>query len=299
MSLVFLSGPAPTAPSLIPNNTEAASFTCTVFSDVHHGDRNYNDFACTNALKKLRRILAETQDADLLLNLGDFADYLKDGSITFYEEAARVLTEHDLCIYHPNTTPCPAGKRPICNVIGNHEAAYVKKSDLRDYVPYVEGVGCVYTFRYRDVLFVSVDACFDRATGCDDPSVMITSVTFTIPEAVRRRVVSEVKAAMDASVKGIVWISHIAFKDIDNDSRMEMAESLCAFGVPVTMFAGHTHVELHHHLIDEADPTRPPVEIYTLPAVTSGNRYRYWQVTFADGRVRSVERRYDAVIELE
>ncbi len=294
MAMILCNGIPTTAP-----RTAGERFTCTIFSDVHHGDRNYNDFTCTNALKKLRRILAEAPDSDMFINLGDFADYLKDGQITFYEEAAAVLAEHHLHIYLPDSpTPTP-GERLILNVIGNHEAAYVPKSALAAYVPYIDGVGCVYTFRYRDTLFVSVDACFDRATGSDAPSVMVTSVTFTIPEAVRTHVIAEVDRCMDETVRGIVWLSHIAFKDIDNDSRMAMAAALTRYGLPLTMLAGHTHVELNQHLVDETDPSHILGELYTLPAVTSGPRYRYCQVTFEGGRVHHIERRYDAVIELD
>ncbi len=276
-----------------------ACFRCTVFSDVHHGDRNYNDFTCLSARKKLRRILEETQDSDLLINLGDFADYLKDGQITFYEEAAAVLAENHLRMYRPDSKDGAETERTILSVIGNHEAAYVPKSALRDYLPYMDGVGCVYTYRHEDVLFISVDACFDRATESDDPSVMITSVTFTIPVAVRRAVHDSVEAAMDGTVRGIVWLSHIAFKDIDNDSRMAVAADLCRFGLPVTMFAGHTHYEINQYLVAEDAPTHPRAELYTLPAVTSGAHYRYWQVTFESGRVREIERRYDSVIAPE
>ncbi len=295
MSILLKNGISPVACSVAPSEH---SFTCAIFSDVHHGDRNYNDFTCTNARKKLRQILDETKESDLLINLGDFADYLKDGKITFYEEAAEVLTENRLCIYHPDGRDCAEDERYILNVIGNHEVAYVPKSALRTFVPYVEGIGCVYTFHYRDMLFVSVDACFDRATGSDDPSVMITSVTFTIPDRVQKAVAHEVEMHMEPSIRGIVWLSHIAFKDIDNDSRMAMASQLCRFGLPLTMFAGHTHTELNHHLVSEEDPTRVLAEIYTLPAVTSGSRYRYYHVTFENGRVRAIDRRYDGVIEL-
>lgn len=296
MSILLQNGPAPR------NGHEASDsdrFTCTIFSDVHHGDRNYNDFTCTNALKKLRTILSENRDTELVINLGDFADYLKDEKITFYEEAAAVLDEYDLHIHLPGGRSCPDGRRTVLNVIGNHEAAYLPKSALCDYVPYLDGVGCVYTYRHRDILFVSVDACFDRATGSDAPSVMITSVTFTIPAHVRQHVRAEVEAHMDAGVRGIVWLSHIAFKDIDNDSRMAMAADLCQYGLPLTMFAGHTHVELNQHLVSEEEPTRVLAEIYTLPAVTSGDRYRYCRVTFAGGRVCAIDRHYNEIIVLE
>ncbi len=293
MSLMLQNGIIPSQPRMGEN-----TFTCTVFSDVHHGDRNYNDFTCTNALRKLRRILDETRESNLYINLGDFADYLKDGKITFYEEAAAVLAEYRLCTYFPDGRVPGAEERVILNVIGNHEAAYVKKSALAAHVLYAEGIGCVYTYRYGDMLFVSVDACFDRATGSDDPAVMVKTVTFTIPPQVQEAVEFAVAAQMDASVRGIVWLSHIAFKDIDDSSRMAVAEMLCRYGLPVTMLAGHTHVEMNQQLVDADDPSRVLVEIYTLPAVTSGNRYRYLQMTFASGRVHSVERRYDSTIEL-
>ena len=152
-----------------------SEFTVTIFSDVHHGDYNYNDFACTDGLKKLEKILIETPESEFYVNLGDMADYLKDGKTDFYDEVAAVLRGHNLNLYHPEEKNYAAGGRTIYNLMGNHEAAFIRKAELSDYIPYVEGVGSVYSFRHGGILFLAIDANFDRETGSDEPSVLRTS----------------------------------------------------------------------------------------------------------------------------
>lgn len=278
---------------------EEKTFMVTIFSDVHHGDNNYNDFACTNGLKKLRQILAETPESDFYVNLGDMVDYLKDGKITFYDEVAEVLHENDLNIYHPEGKDYVEGRRTIYNLMGNHETAYVPKSLLKDYIPYVEGVGSVYSFRYGEILFLCIDANFDRATGSDEASVMRPSTKFVIPDAVLEWAKAEAAAKIDDGVKGIVWLSHIAFKDIENTSRFALVNELNRYGLPLTVFEGHTHVESFDQWYDDDDPEKILVTIYTLPAVTSGETYKYYNVTFAGGTVRQIDKHTDATIELD
>lgn len=128
---------------------EKSEFTVTIFSDVHHGDYNYNDFACTDGLKKLEKILIETPESEFYVNLGDMVDYLKDGKTDFYDEVAAVLRGHNLNLYHPEEKNYAAGGRTIYNLMGNHEAAFIRKAELSDYIPYVEGVGSVYSFPAR------------------------------------------------------------------------------------------------------------------------------------------------------
>ena len=60
---------------------EKSEFTVTIFSDVHHGDYNYNDFACTDGLKKLEKILIETDF--LLANLGQCHIAVRFGNLHF------------------------------------------------------------------------------------------------------------------------------------------------------------------------------------------------------------------------
>lgn len=277
---------------------EAKEFTATIFSDVHHGDYNYNDFACTNGLRKLQKILDETPNSEFYVNLGDMVDYLKNGKITFYDEVAEVLRNNKLNIYHPEGKNYVEGQRIIYNMMGNHETAYVPKSMLSEYVPYVEGVGSVYSFQYKDILFLCVDANFDRETGSDDAKIMQKSTKFVIPENVRNWIKAEAKAKVNNSVKGIVWLSHIAFKDIENTSRFDLVYDLNQYNLPLTIFEGHTHVAAEDEWYDEENDDKLLVQIYTLPAVTSGETYKYYNVTFSEGKVKSIQKNTANYIEL-
>lgn len=274
-------------------------FSFTVFSDVHYGDHNYNDFACTNGLKKLRQILGETSNSEFYINLGDTVDYLNAEQTSFYDEVAAVLRENKLNIYHPENKNYVDGQRTIYNVMGNHETAFIHKSKLKEYVPYVEGVGSVYSFKYKDVFFLCLDANFDRATGGDETSVMRTSTEFTLPKAVLEWAKTEAQTKIDNSVKGIVWLSHIAFQDIDEASRWELVDYLNQYRLPLTIFEGHTHVENYFQWYDEEDSEKVIATVYTLPAVTSGSTYKYYNITFSDGKVKSIDKHIDATIGLE
>ena len=276
---------------------EKSEFTVTIFSDVHHGDYNYNDFACTDGLKKLEKILIETPESEFYVNLGDMVDYLKDGKTDFYDEVAAVLRGHNLNLYHPEEKNYAAGGRTIYNLMGNHEAAFIRKAELSDYIPYVEGVVSLYSFRHGGILFLAIDANFDRETGSDEPSVLRTSTKFILPEAVLNWAAAETAAKMDDGVKGIVWLSHIAFKDIENESRFRLVFELNKYGVPLTVFEGHTHAEAFDEWYDDDNPDRTLVTIYTLPAVTSGATYKYYNVTFSEGKVKQIDKHLSAAID--
>ncbi|MBR2968512.1 MAG: metallophosphoesterase [Clostridia bacterium] len=280
------------------SNPEANEFTATIFTDVHHGDFNYNDFKCTNALRKLQKIIDETPNSDFYINLGDMVDYLKNGKVTFYEEVAAKLRENNLNIYNVEGKNYVEGNRMVYNVLGNHETAYVPKADLKEFIPYVEGVGCVYSFQIKDVLFVSIDANFDRETQSDEPAIMRGSTKFTIPQKVISWAKEEVKSKINDSVKGIVWLSHIAFKDIDNTSRFELVDALNEYGLPLTIFEGHTHSEAYYRWYDDADETKTIASVYTLPAVTTAETYKYYNVTFSNGTVKEIDKHLTDTIEL-
>ena len=102
---------------------------------------------------------------------------------------------------------------------------------------------------------------------------------------------------MDDGVKGIVWLSHIAFKDIENESRFRLVFELNKYGVPLTVFEGHTHAEAFDEWYDDDNPDRTLVTIYTLPAVTSGATYKYYNVTFSEGKVKQIDKHLSAAID--
>ena len=287
------------------SNDKPESFSMVVFTDVHHGDMNYNNFDCTNGLKKLRTILDETRAADCFVNLGDLVDYLKGGKSTFYDEAVAVFNEFGLSCYTSNNS---ADQKLIYNAMGNHEAAYIAKKELSAYVPYVDNIGSCYVFERGGVLFVMVDANFERESASDDTSVLRTATKFTIPEAEINWLKNAVSEAMHEGISSIVWLSHIAFKDIDNTSRFALADELISYGLPVTIFDGHTHVEADDEWINE-DTGKLEMKTYTLPAVTTGlgkamqpgdqSGYRYYILNFEDGKLKTVTKRLDGLIYLE
>lgn len=263
-------------------------FTVTVFSDVHNGDRNYNIFTCTRGLEKLSHILEETEDSEFYINLGDMADYFK-GDLGFYDQAAECLHAHGLHIYTPDS-PSESGKRNIYNLVGNHEASYLSKSAMRKYIPYVDGVGSVFSFAYKGVLFLGLDANFDAATGSDDPEVIIKTPPFHIPPSQREWLKTQAdKFISGGNISGIVWLSHIAFKDIDELSARATLNMLHEYDLPITIFEGHAHVESYYRLYAD-DRATPIADVHTLPAVTSGPYCAYYVVTFSGGKPAKIDR---------
>ena len=110
-----------------------------------------------------------------------------------------------------------------------------------------------------------------------------------IPDAQIEWLAKEVKAQMDDSVKGIVWISHIALQDIDTVSKGKLLSELKSYGLPMTVFEGHTHVEAYTELTDELTG-EVYCKVYTLPAVTLVDKYPYYNVTFVNGEVWYVDK---------
>ena len=274
-------------------NRKSASLTITFMSDMHFDTRDYGDFHCTESEAKLKQIVSETQGSRFYINLGDTVNSLPDGKLENMYDAVRVMKELDLNVYNSQGTGYIDGNRMMYNLAGNHEIAYVEKSVLKDYTPYVEGVGTVAVFKYEDLMFVAVDGLFTR-TGSDDPADILGSGTpcteFSITETVYNWLTAEVASQMDATVKGIVWISHIPLKDLDDDSKNAMLGMLKAYGLPMTVFEGHTHQEAYAELTDESTG-EVYCKVYTLPAVTLFDNYPYYNVTFKDGAVWSVEKR--------
>jgi len=263
------------------SSTLKSVFTAIFFTDVHHSDKVFGARGewSTLGLTKLERVLEESADCDFYVDFGDLSQYLPDGSTALYEEAYSFVSART------------HGKRHY-HLMGNHEAAFVEKSALSQFIPYKDGIGSAFVFEEGDVLFVAVDACFDRATALDGDLRRVTE--FTIPKVQIDYLSSEVKARMHGGIKGIVWVSHVAFKDID-DAKWQLVGELSAYGMPLSVFEGHTHSESFHTLTN--GDLR--VDIYTMTSVNvdfvlGGDlskqraQYVYYIVKFKDGRVESV-----------
>ena len=270
-------------------NRTSSSLTVTFMSDMHFDEKDYGSFHCTQAEAKLKQIVSETPGSRFYINLGDTVNSL-DGKLNNMYDAASVMKELGLNVYNTAGTGYTEGNRMMYNLCGNHEAAYYYKSDLKDYIPYVDGVGTVGVFKYEDLMFVMVDALFD-SNGADDPATVFATKFFTIPDVVINWIEAEVESQMDATVKGIVLLNHVALQDID-DSKYVLLNAIKEYGLPITVFDGHTHEEAYHELTDDVTSEVYCVE-YTLPAVTVGDSYPYYNVTFKDGKVLYVEKHTD------
>lgn len=257
-------------------------FTVTFFTDLHHGDYNYNDFACTDALKKLTQIFDETQNSDFYINLGDAADYLKDSGTGFYEDLAEIFSGYDL----PVCMSEGQGRR-IYNSIGNHEAAYINKSGLQEFIPYSDDGGCTYAFAHGGILFLGVDLVYCRKSGRDTPDVIVTAREFTLPPRQFNYIEKLLVKKLDETIKGVVMFGHIPLKDVDETSKNQLLKVLCRLKLPVAIFEGHTHEEAYSRQVTE---NGEKIQVFTLPAVTSGDKCRYYTVTFGNGRVLNVEK---------
>ena len=163
----------------------------------------------------------------------------------------------------------------------------MEKSVLKDYIPYVEGVGSAAVFKQGDLMFVAVDANFTR-NGSDAPEDILPCREFTIPEVQIAWLTQEVQKQMDETVKGIVWISHIALQDIDAESQGKLLGALKTYGLPMSVFEGHTHIENYSELTDSTGKVY--CKVYTLPAVTLVDKYPYYNVTFVNGEVWNVDK---------
>ena len=264
-------------------NTQSSTMTVTIMSDIHFDANDYGDFYCTKAETKLNHIVNETPGSNFYINLGDTVNSLPNAQLNNFYDAISAMKANNLNVYNSAGTGYTEGNRMMYNLAGNHEAAYVEKSVLKDYIPYVEGVGSAAVFKQGDVMFVAVDAIFTR-DGSDAPDDILSCTEFTIPDAQIDWLTAEVQKQMDSTVKGIVWISHIALQDIDVQSQGKLLGELKTYGLPMTVFEGHTHVEAYKELIDETTG-EVYCKVYTLPAVTITNGYPYYTVTFIDGEV--------------
>ena len=273
---------------------KSSSLTVTIMSDVHVDGTDYGDFHCTESVDKVRQIMSETKGSRFYISLGDVVNSLPNGSLNNYYDAVSVVKEAGLNIYNTEGKGYIDGNRMMYNLVGNHEAAYVEKSVLKDYIPYVEGVGSVAVFKYEDLMFVAVDTVFDR-NGSDAPSDILTPsgacTEFGIPQAEIEWLSNEVANQMDSSVKGIVWISHVALKDLDDSKDVLLAE-LKSYGLPMTVFEGHTHSEAYSELTDDITG-EVYCQVYTLPATTLFDNYPYYNVTFKDGKVWNLDKHND------
>ena len=95
-------------------------------------------------------------------------------------------------------------------------------------------------------------------------------------------------------IKSIVWISHIAYKDIDSKSRENMARTFLKRGLPVCVFEGHTHIEKFYTEVVDGKSlniyTLAPVTFeFTIPNDQRASSYFYYQVVFSDGKMKSIE----------
>lgn len=269
-------------------------FTFTIFSDLHYGDHNYNDFECSKGLGKLQRIIDETAESDFYVSLGDTVDMLKNHNTGMFDDVAEVMRDNNLQIFNnEGEQVLQEGKRWIYNLMGNHEAATIEKSALREYVPYVDEVGSVFHFTYNNVLFIGLDANFESVSGKDDCDIMQTARKFTIPPQVMQWLKTAVSENMTDDIDGIIWLSHIAFKDIIHETRWELIEELDQYGKPVTILEGHTHKEAYDKFYDDANPEHVYCEIYTLPATTSSPTYKYYNVMIEDGKIKDIDKHAD------
>ena len=267
---------------------ESASMTVTFMSDLHFDTNVYGDFNCTAAETKLNHIISETQGSRFYVNLGDTVNSLPNGQLNNFYDAISAMKANNLNVYNSEGRGYVDGNRMIYNLIGNHEAAYADKSAFKDGAPYVEGVGSAAVFKQGDLMFVAVDANFTRA-GSDAPDDILPCREFTIPDAQIAWLKEQVAMQMDGSVKGIVWISHIALQDIDAESQGKLLGELKTYGLPMTVFEGHTHIEAYKELIDQTTG-EVYCKVYTLPAVVLFDNYPYYNVTFVNGEVWYVDK---------
>lgn len=268
---------------------QKSSFKVTFFTDLHHADKEHGDFNCFKSLEKFERIIKDTEGCDYYVSLGDIVDYL-DGTTRLFEEVVRFAEDRGLSTYRQGNYT----KNTLFNVLGNHETAFIEKEKLSKFIPYKKGVGSVYYFKIDGVLFVVIDANYDRTTGVDKCEIMQSSTTFTIPNSQIEWVEEILTREIDEEIKSIVWISHIAYKDIDSKSRENMARAFFKRGLPVCVFEGHTHVEKFYTEVVDGKSlniyTLAPVTFeFTIPNDQRASSYFYYQVVFSDGKMKSIE----------
>ena len=264
-----------------------ATMTATFFSDLHYGNHDYNDFTCKRGLEKLGRTIAETPNSDFYVNLGDFIDNMEKKT-SLYEEAINFLKERNIEIYNIGKNKAE-NSRFMYTLIGNHETNTYPKANIGSILPYVEGVGQVFRFKSCGILFVAIDANFNRENGSDAMADMYCTA-FTIPDKQIEWFKKTVDDNLTDDVKELVILSHIAAKDIKQSVFWQLIDYVTE-NYPshhITMFDGHTHARAYNDYTDDVTNISYFTE-YTLPAVTSGSKYEYYNVTFKDGAIEKVD----------
>ncbi|MBQ8427855.1 MAG: metallophosphoesterase [Clostridia bacterium] len=266
-------------------------FTFCVFSDLHHGYENYNCFRCTEGLARLQRILDESKNADFFLSLGDFADNLA-GGVQLYQELYDFLLPHGVRLFN-GTTPLQSGERYLYSAVGNHEIAFLPKSALKEFTPIVDGVGNVFAFVHREVLFLAYDAVFSAENGKDMPQDILPTTLFTIPDGTLAYLKQLLDNTLDVSVKSIVAFSHVCLKGIEENAREKLLDLLLSYRLPVYLFEGHAHRENYQVFAGDKGNF---LHAFTLPAVCDNDTYNRYEVVMRRGkllRINAYEKPFD------
>lgn len=293
----------PETPQTEPPEDLTTPFTVTIFTDVHHADKDKSaEWNCSKATTKLQNILDNTKSSAFYISLGDAVDSLPANSTIFYDELISIYKQNKLNIFNLKGENYVQGNRMIYNLMGNHEAGHVAKSLLSEYIPYRENIGCAFTWKHKGILFVAIDACYDSKDMSDSIQSLVSGPkSFGIPQAQFDFIKQELDSKVDSNVKSIVWLSHIAYKDIEENTRVKLANLMTGYNLPVTIFEGHTHISNTYKVFDETVPTKTKLNVYTLPPVTndftklynSDDRNLscpYYNVTFKNGLISKVDR---------
>lgn len=250
----------------------------TIFSDLHYGYANYNVFACTDGMKKLNAILKDTSSSRFYIELGDFADNLAEKTDRPYSELQEELKKHGIIMYN-GSAALQSREKYMYGVIGNHEAAYVKKDLLKPYTPVGEQ-GNIYAFVRDNTLFVGYDALFSAETGTDDPAAIIATLRYIIPQSVLQTLKETIAEKFSPQIGAIIGFSHINLKNIEESSVNALLQVFTSFRVPVYIFEGHAHVE-NVQIFENGGVS---AYVFTLPAVTDYDTYNYYDVFMKNGK---------------
>lgn len=248
-----------------------------VFSDLHYGYKNYNIFNCVKGIEKLERIFKDNKDKEFMLNLGDFADNCVDG-VKLLDELENVVKENGYYLYDGTTNNA---LKPMYSVPGNHEIAYIKKELVKKYFPLNKNNHSIYSFSIKNIFFLAYDAIFSIYDNLDEPSSIISTLNYTIPDDVLDEINDEIKNNIK-SEKTIICFSHIPLKVIDIIKRDKLLEILSKYDRDVIIFEGHAHMENYTEYISD---TNKIIRVFTLPAVTDYDTYKYYQVFTKDGKI--------------
>ena len=293
LCLMFLVSCSKSTSSITTTNSNRTTensfkeFTITIFSDVHYGTHNYNNFTCTEGLTKLGKIINETPKSKFYINLGDFIDNMNK-SFTLLDEAISYLDTQDIAIFNNNYSSIEENKRIMYYTIGNHETNTIDKSSMSKYIPYIDGVGQVFYFKYEGVLFVAIDANYSYDTISDKMEDMYCT-KFSMPQEEFDWFKDVIDKNLNDKVNELVILSHIPVKDIDQKVIWPYIDYVTE-NYPdhhITMFDGHIHTRQYNN--ETNDDNESTFTEYTLPAVTTTENYEYYNVTFKNGQVSNVE----------